>query len=90
MIFNTIFQNIRVQLDLVVMPAPGRTSHKDHKFKVGVSSMCRPCGVWISANPRASRVMNGPCEAGRKSSSVRLSWLVLFQRFRVSDRRVYF
>lgn len=56
MISNIIFQNTCVQLDLAVIPAPERTSHKDHKFKVGVSSTCQPCGVWISANPRASRV----------------------------------
>lgn len=54
-----------IQLDLTVIPAPGRTSYKDHKFKISVSSTCRPCCVWVSANPRASRVINGPCEARR-------------------------
>lgn len=53
-----------------VIPAPGRTSHKDHKFNVSVSSTCGPCHVWVSANPRASRVINGLCEAERKSSTI--------------------
>jgi hypothetical protein len=41
----------------VVIPALGRVSQKDYKFKARVCYKCRSCWVGATANTRAGRVM---------------------------------